>query len=266
MTEKLTPIEILKSKQNFSNFMADTPAFIVSTLADYPQADGKVILEVAELTQNFETFANLLDDPMVENLPQPPFVVWTVTNPKDRVLQKVRAINKYATSGFGIFVFKAFLNEDKIDFECLVKPEIKYREGGIAKQHQLAYWQEFNTVNIKKKLGWKIKPKTQHWQYLPIGKRGVSIMISANTQEKLIGVDLIINYDESIYNRLYEHKKEIEKELGTLEWVNKPKNKSCKVRKTLPCDITDSSKYEEIIEKHIELTNEFKTVISKYLD
>ena len=48
MTEKLTPIEILKSKQNFSNFMADTPAFIVSTLADYPQADGKVLAKLVQ--------------------------------------------------------------------------------------------------------------------------------------------------------------------------------------------------------------------------
>lgn len=88
-------------------------------------------------------------------------------------------------------------------------------------------------------------------------------MLSVNTQDKLIGADLIINYDESIYNNLYSHKDEIEKELGTLDWVQK--NKSCRIRKSISCDITDLNTYQETIEKHIELTLEFKEVLSRYL-
>lgn len=265
MTEKLTPIEILKNKKNFSEFIEDfNPPAVVSTLAEYPHSDGKVIVRIAELTQNMDTLTNLLADPMVTNLENLPFITWFITGEKENILNTVKTINKYAAKGFGIFIFKVFLNENEIDVKCILKPEIR-SVGGIAKQCQLAYWQEFNKINIEKKLGWKISPKTQHWQYLPMGKRGVSIMLSANTQDKLIGADLIINYDESIYNNLYEHKAEIEKELGTLEWINKPNNKSCRIRKSLSCDITDSSLYEEIIEKHIALTIEFKSVISKYL-
>lgn len=265
MTEKLTPIEILKNKQNFSEFIEDfNPPTVINTLAEYPQADGKVIVKIAELTQNMDTLTNLLGDPIITNLENLPFITWYITNEKENILNTVRTINKYAAKGFGIFIFKVFLNDDKIDVKCILKPELK-NEGGIAKQSQLTYWTEFNKTVIEKKLGWKISPKTQHWQYLPIGKRGVSIMISVNTQEKLVGADLIINYDESIYNNLYTHKDEIEKELGTLDWVNKPRNKSCRIRKSISCDITDLSNHKEIIENHIELTLQFKEVISKYL-
>lgn len=267
MTDTLTPNEIIKSKKNFSEFIENyNPPDVITTLADYPQADGKVIIKICELTQSIETLTNLLGDSLVTNLDNLPFITWFITNEKENVLNTVRTINKFSAKGFGIFVFKVFVNNDKIDVKCLLKPELKNNTGGIAKQYQQSYWQEFNKINMEKNLGWRICPKTQHWQYLPIGKKGVSIMISANTQEKLIGVDLIINYDKSIFNSLYEHKSEIEKELGGLDWINKPKNKSCKVRKTLSCDVTDKAKYKDIIEKHIELTTKFKDVISKYLN
>ena len=200
----------------------------------------------------------------MRNLENPPFITWFITNEKEDVLNTVTTMNKFAVKGYGIFIFKAFLNDDKIDVKCILKPELK-NIGGVAKQCELEYWTTFNKINLEKKLGWKISPKTQHWQYLAIGKRGVSIMISVNTQEKLVGTDLIINYDKSIYENLYSHKDEIEKELGTLDWINKPKNKSCRIRKSISVDITDSSNHKEIIEKHIELTLQFKEVISKYL-
>ncbi len=265
MTEKLTPIEILKNKKNFSEFIEDfNPPTVINTMAEYPQADGKVIIKIAELTQNMDTLTNLLGDPLITNLENLPFITWFITNEKENILNTVKTINKYAAKGFGIFIFKVFLNEDKIDVKCILKPEIK-SIGGIAKQYQLSYWKEFNKIIIEKNLGWKISPKTQHWQYLPIGKRGVSIMISVNTQDKIIGADLIINYDVSIYNYLYSQKDEIEKELGTLDWVHKLNNKSCRIRKSIPADITDSSNYKEIIEKHIELTIQFKNTMSKFL-
>lgn len=265
MTEKLTPIEILKNKKNFSEFIEDyNPVKVISTLAEYPQSDGKVIARIADLTQNFDSFVNLMSDPVITNLKQMPFISWFIVNEKENILKTLANLNKFSSKEFGIFVFKVFLNNEQIDVKCILKPEIK-SAGGAAKQCQLAYWQEFNKINIEKNLGWKISPKTQHWQYLPIGKRGVSVMLSVNTQDKLIGADLIINYDESIYNNLYSYKDEIEKELGTLDWVNKQKNKSCRIRKSISCDITDLSTYQETIEKHIKLTLEFKAVLSRYL-
>jgi hypothetical protein len=256
MTEKLTPIEILKSKQNFSNFMADTPAFIVSTLADYPQADGKVILEVAELTQNFETFANLLDDPMVENLPQPPFVVWTVTNPKDRVLQKVRAINKYATSGFGIFVFKAFLNGDKIDFECLVKPELKTknRATSLTKTNdlQLDYWNKYVEICDELGLGnYQISAKAQHYADLKSLIKSIGIKQTVSFKQNYVATELNISNKQK-YELLLKHRDEIEKITDELNWHNLPSNKNCTIRSSYYVDLSNPDNYEDAIRYQIQ--------------
>jgi hypothetical protein len=40
-------------------------------------------------------------------------------------------------------------------------------------------------------------PKYQHWQYLPMGKAGVALMLTISTQ-KNTSVDLLINYKKSI--------------------------------------------------------------------
>ena len=47
-------------------------------------------------------------------------------------------------------------------------------------------------------------------------------------------------------------KNQIEKELGTLDWINETNKKSSKIRKTIKFDVTDNSKTEDAIKAHIE--------------
>ena len=90
-------------------------------------------------------------------------------------------------------------------------------------------------------------------------------MLTISTQIKYICVDLLINYKKSIFEELQTHQAEIEEELGVLDWINEPDNKSSKIRKTLGFDITDSTQVDEAIKAHIDLAQKFKTVFSKYL-
>ena len=91
-------------------------------------------------------------------------------------------------------------------------------------------------------------------------------MLSASTQLKYIGVNLVINSDKKIFQNLLEHQEEIEQKLGKLEWINKERNKSSKIRKTLIFDITNSTQIKEAILAHIKLAEEFKKVFSEYLE
>ena len=120
MTQELTPKEILKIKRDFSDFIENyNPPAVTSLLAEYPQANGKVIVKLANLTQNTETFGSLLNDSLVRDFTLPPYITWFVVNEKEEILNQIRTINKYAVTGFGIFVFKVFLNDDKIDVKCI---------------------------------------------------------------------------------------------------------------------------------------------------
>ena len=258
--------EAFKSKAKFSELMEDTPAQIMQELSNYPKADGKAIIHIAELTQNEDTFFNAIGDDTVINLPQPPFIVWIITNEKEKVMRIVNLINKNATSGFGIFVFKATLNENQIDIKCLAKPPIKkVSQGGKAKKFQLEYWKKYSEVCDSLGEGdYQVIPKPQHWQYLPLGKTGVSIQLTLNTRDNFVGVDLCITNNVQLFESLNIHKTKIEQALGTLEWVNKSNVKTARIRKIINVEFTQTD-IDSVVRAHIKTAKEFKELTSKYL-
>ena len=104
MTEKIIPQDAFKSKKNFEEFMANHNApEIISVLADYPKANGKAIVTIADLTQNSETIINVLSE--IKNLPQSPFIVWIVANERENLITAAETLNKFSNKDFGIFIF-----------------------------------------------------------------------------------------------------------------------------------------------------------------
>jgi len=264
MTEKIIPQDAFKSKKNFEEFMANHNApEIISVLADYPKANGKAIVTIADLTQNPETIINALSE--IKNLPQSPFIVWIVANERENLITAAETLNKFSNKDFGVFIFKASLNNDKIGFKCLLKPDKKSQSLGKAKQIQLKYWERYFEICDEIGSDMQVNPKPQHWQYIPMGKAGVCLQLSVGTDVPYICVDLLINKDKSIFENLEKQQQKIEKELGTLDWINEVNKKSSKIRKTIGFDVTDESKIEEAIKAHIELAQKFQATFSKYL-
>ena len=269
----ITAQDAFKSKQNFSEFMSDTPAFIVSTLAEYPKADGKVIIEFAELTQNFESFGRILSDPQLVNIQKPPFIVWTVANPKEEVLKQIELINKYSISDFGVFVFKADLNGDKMEFKCLLKPEIIKKQSRPvntetpSKQLQKQIWKlYFEICDGSENPDMQIKEALpQHYQNISIQKAGIQILQTLNTKDNYVASEIAINNNKELYNKLFEHKAEIEKEVGEIEWYSKENVKSSKIKKTFPVDINNTKNHKKAVEQLIKMGAELKAIAHKYL-
>lgn len=273
MTETITPIDAFKSKQNFSKAMENSSSntFIASILEDYPIKTGKVVMTITDLTQNYETFGNLISDDLVCNLPEPPYIVWIVANEKESILKQMAAINKYSTSGFGIFIFKAFLNDDKIDFKCLLKPPVPKKitrvvnQNAPAKLLQKEYWEKYFEVCDALQSEMQVTPKPQHYQYIPIGKRGVQIMQTINTVQNTISTELFINNDKEIFKKLYESKEAIENELGELDWQKLEGKKSSRIRKTYEFDFSNKETWVDATEQHVKLAEEFSVVFKAFL-
>lgn len=74
------------------------------------------------------------------------------------------------------------------------KPDIlNNSKGGKAKQLQLEYWTKYSEIcDLLGEGDYQIIPKPQHWQYLPLGKTGISFQLTINTRDSFIGVDLCI--------------------------------------------------------------------------
>ena len=172
-----------------------------------------------------------------------------------------------------LFIFKAYLNEDKTEFECLLKPQLKEKTKRTvntdtpAKQLQQSIWEkyieicdasEYPDMQIKEAL-------PRHYQPISIQKAGVQILQTLNTQKGYVASELAINNDKEIFNKLLEHKAEIEEELGELEWDSKENNKSAKIRNTYYIDINNSENHEQAINELIKMGADLKDIAHKYL-
>ena len=272
MTQELTPKEILKSKKDFSDFIENyNPPAVTLLLAEYPQAEGKVIVKLGNLTQNTETFGSLLNDSLVREFTLPPYITWFVVNEKEEILNQIKTINKYAVTGFGIFVFKVFLNDDKIDVKCILKPELKpnkekiktiSKTGGI----QLDYWNVYAEVCDEMGEGdFQITPAVQHYQNISIGVKDAYIKQTISVKSNYVASEIFIGNNKGLFTELESHKKELEKELGAMDWQNLPTNKSANIRRIKFVDFTNPDRYQEFAKEHIELAVKIKEVFMNYL-
>lgn len=271
MTEEITAEQALKSKQKFMEYFENnTPEVITATLAKYQSKSGKIVVTICDLTQNIETLLDALSNQTVFNLPKMPYIVWIVTSPKEPVMNLLKFINDNSNNnGLGIFVFKAFLNGDKMDFECLLKPEYKEKcAKAMTKtgETQLDYWTAYSTVCDDMGYGdFQVIPAAQHYQNIPIGVKGAYIKQTISIKENYIATEIFIGNDKKLYEQLENHKDEIEKELGEMVWQNIESNKSCNIRKIVSKDLTQKKNLKNIATVHIQLAVTMKRIFSKYM-
>ena len=228
---------ILKTRANFEKYLEEyNPEIITSTIAGYPNVNGRVIVKICDLTQNIDTFLNALADPTVKNLAQPPIVAWLVTSEREKIQNLINIMNNQSKSkDIQTFVFKASLNNDEsdIDIECILKPEKKAgsserRNDTPAKLLQNNYWIEYSKLSDR-----KITPAPRHYQALSIGKGGVQILQTVNTAEKYVATEILIRDDKELFEKLLQHKEEIEQKIGELSWQKIEGKKSSRIRKTI---------------------------------
>lgn len=266
MTETITPIEVLKSRQNFSDYITKHSKEVTNDLLQgYPSRPLHIICP--QLTQNsdglMESLAKLVDN-------QKAYIFWFVVNIKEDLENISKNLNQIFDKNYcGIFIIKAVLNGDKIEFETILKPEIPSRQARNkntrAKLLQKAYWEKYFEICDELQSEMQVNPAPQHYQYIPIGKKGVQIMQTVNTKDKYIATELFINSDKEIFNKLLEHKSEIEEKLGFLDWQALEGKKSSRIRQTLNYDISDASQIDKAIKDHIKMAEDFRETFKKYL-
>ena len=261
-TNTTTLADVFKSRQNFLDYIEANSSEIISQLLEnYPKRSMHIVYP--QLTQSSEGLINAAGELVDE---QKAYIFWFIANEKEDLLKIAKTLNNFFDKNYcGIFVIKAFLNVDKIEFNCILKPEHSINRNTPCKIIQKQYWEKYFEICDEMALDLQVNPQYQHWQYLPMHKRRVCLMLSVSIQKEYIGVDLVIS-DKTIYKYLYNLKDKIEAELGKLEWINEPNNKTTKIRKTLTYDVSDLNTQAKAVKDHIDLALQFKETFSKYLN
>lgn len=270
MTETITPIEVLKSRQNFADYIyQNTETLTRNLLLDYPSRPLNVIYP--QLTQSTD---GLMEAVSRLNGNQKAYIFWFIVNEKEDLKNIAITLNNYFDKNYcGIFIIKAVLNEDKIEFEPILKPELNVKQkrevntNTPSKQLQKKYWDkyielcdasEYPEMQIKYAL-------PRHYQYISIGKADIQILQTINTAKNYVASEIAINNNKSIYESFFNVKDEIEAETGKLEWYCKENNKSAKIRKVFEIDVNNPENHNKAILEHIKMGAELKAIIYKYL-
>ncbi len=279
---------IFKSRKNFRNFIAEDGKTELENLIgsniqflsvseestdEKPDilavmnTHEKTVIE-CELKQNIKTLAPLLKHASTYEVKN---IIWLVNQETPEIIQTVEWLSKIISHEVKLYIVKCSLDKDKISFKTLLKPSPNAYQKPRAKitntkQKQGEFWQEFHKYTTEKDSPAKIShPAPQHWQYIPIGISGISIQLTINTAKNNLGCELLIANDKELFYKLEGFKKDVEKQLGKLDWQALEGKKSSRIRTTLDFNIEDKDKLEQGFNWLIDSTVRFKDVFTRYL-
>ena len=139
-TNTTTLADVFKSRQNFLDYIEANSSEIISQLLEnYPKRSMHIVYP--QLTQSSEGLINAAGELVDE---QKAYIFWFIANEKEDLLKIAKTLNNFFDKNYcGIFVIKAFLNVDKIEFNCILKPEHSINRNTPCKIIQKQYWEKY---------------------------------------------------------------------------------------------------------------------------
>lgn len=239
----------------------------------------KVIIENQLETSNHDhlgkiiTYASGLDAKVV---------VWIVKQAREEHRSAVEWLNNNTNNNVNFFLIELHAykigNSDPAPmFQVVEQPNdfIKTTKGtggtdtlNKSQSQRLEFWEQFNEVIIERgKPFTPCKPNTDHWYNVAIGTSEAHIDITLVNKDAFIGVELYIMNNKAMFDKLFEQKEKIEKDLGlTLEWRRLNESKASRIMyKIKGLNFDDHSNYNELMNKTIDLAVLMRDTFKKYI-
>ena len=210
-------------------------------------------------------------------------VVWIVTHAKEEHRSAIEWLNNNTNSNINFFLIElhAYKIGDSLPapyFEVIEKPndfikntkKTKNSSGELNKSQseRLIFWNRFNELLEEKGKPFNMrKATTDHWYDVAIGSSSSHISIELINKEKHIRIGLYMVDDKEYFDKLFENKNSIEKDLGLeLEWLRECSGNVSRIKYKLSgLDYADHSNYDDLINKSIEIAAKMQEVFKKYL-
>ena len=209
-------------------------------------------------------------------------VVWIVKQAKEEHRSAIEWLNNNTNNELNFFLIE--LHAYKIDdsnpapmFEVIEKPNgfIKNTKAinnqdnlKKSQSERLEFWNKFNEVVEQNGKPFNIRnATTDHWYDVALGTSEAHISINLVNKSSYVVIDVYINDNKELFDKLMDKKDIIESELGfKLVWDRLDNGKASRIKYRIKgLNFDDHSNYEELMKEIIDKVIIMRAVFKKYM-
>ena len=271
-------IALLNEKLGLTLVDINTEAYVGAYRCDIVAVDEttgiKVIIENQLENSNHDhlgkiiTYASGLDAKVI---------VWIVKEARDEHRSAIEWLNNNTSKDINFFLIE--LHAYKIGdsdpapmFQIIEQPNDFIKESKNNKSadamnkrqsERVEFWTMFNEHIINRGKPFSVrKATTDHWYDIAIGTSAAHISVTLVNKDSFVGVELYINSNKALFDKLYEDREEIEKQLGfKMDWQRLDTAKASRILYRINgLNFDDHSNYDALIDEAIDKVIKMKTV------
>lgn len=209
-------------------------------------------------------------------------VIWIVKEAREEHRSAVEWLNNKTTKDISFFLIeiRAYKIGDSLPapkFVIIEKPNdfVKTANAGIdsgelskAQAERLNFWNRFNEVLISRNKPFNVrKATTDHWYDVALGTSEAHISITLVNKTNSIGIEVYINDNKELFDKLYLVSEEIQNELGfNMDWQRLDNKKASRIIYYIEgLDFNNHENYDELINETIDKVIIIKSIFKKYI-
>ncbi|MDR0970360.1 MAG: DUF4268 domain-containing protein [Lentimicrobiaceae bacterium] len=210
-------------------------------------------------------------------------VIWIATDFTEEHKKALDWLNDHTNdeiSFYGVQLELWQIDESKpaLKFNIISKPNLAVRQAARSRaidelsdrrKFQYDFWMKFrNKIYRTKKIPSLQTPRPQYWFDVSLGKSGINISNTCNTDENSVGIRIYISniIADTMLPYLESRKEEIENLLGeSLSWNPNPNARDKIISLSHQTDFSNPEKVDEAVDWLVEKTIKFREVFSKII-
>ena len=196
-------------------------------------------------------------------------IIWIVKEAREEHRSAIEWLNNNTTKAISFFLMEihAYKIEDSVpapkfviiekpnDFVKTANASINNRELSKSQAERLTFWNRFNEILISKNKPFNVrKATTDHWYDVALGTSEAHISITLVNKMKSIGIEVYINDNKELFDKLYSEAEAIQDELNfSMEWQRLDNKKASRIIYYISgLDFNNHENYDELINKVID--------------
>ena len=209
-------------------------------------------------------------------------IVWIVKEARDEHRSAIEWLNNNTVKDISFFLIeihaykigdsltapKFVIIEKPNDFLKNTKTTNNNGELTKAQAERLNFWNKFNEILIAKNKPFNVrKATTDHWYNIALGTSEANISITLVNKINSIGIEIYIDENKELFDKLYKLSDEIEKDLGfKMDWQRLDDKKASRIiYYILGLDFNNHKNYNDLIDEVIDKAVKIRNVFKKHI-